>query len=285
VSESQSALLRRRGLHLSRDLGQNFLTDERTADRLAALAGVGPGDTVIEVGVGLGSLTRALVRRGAHVVGIELDAGIVRALGEESLLPEDVELIHADALRLDWTALLARLPRPTRLVANLPYSAATPLLRRLLDWRDRLDDWSVMVQRELALRITAGRGSRDYGSLAVLHQLTVDVERVADLAPAQFFPRPKVHSSFVRVWPRPTPLVGPGELEHVERVVRAAFATRRKTIFNCLRAGGLGAAVTPDVVQAALVACGIDPQARAETVSPERLLALARAIAPAAPAA
>lgn len=282
MSERHSALLRRRGLHLSRELGQNFLTDDRAADRLAGLAGVTEGDSVVEVGVGLGTLTRALARRGARVVGIEVDAGLVRALEEEeALLPDSVELVHADALRLDWDALLDRLAPPVRVVANLPYSAATPLLRRLLDARDRLADWSVMVQRELAARIVARRGSKDYGSLAVLHHLTVDVDRVAELAPEQFFPRPKVHSSFVRVWPRKTPLLEPGELPRVEAVVRAAFAMRRKTILNCLRGSRLPAAADVDALQGALAACGIDPQSRAETLDPERLLALARALPPA----
>lgn len=276
--EPQRALLRRRGLRLSRELGQNFLTDAHTADRLAAAAGVREGDTVIEVGVGLGALTRALVARGANVVGIEIDSGIVRALEEEGLLPEGVELIHADALRIDWDALLDRLPSPARVVANLPYSAATPMLRRLLDLRDRLTDWSVMVQRELAMRIVSGPGSADYSSLAVLHRLTVDVDRVLDLAPASFFPEPKVESSFVRVWPRPTPLIEPDELIHVERVVRTAFSQRRKTILNCLRSGGLGEGVDRTQIEAALAACAIDPKIRAEAVEPERLLALARAL-------
>jgi len=278
VSESQRALLRRRGLHLSRDLGQNFLVDAGTAERLAAAAGVGEGDSVIEVGVGLGALTRALVGRGARVVGIEIDSGIVRALEEESLLPEGAELIHADALKLDWDALLARLAPPVRVVANLPYSAATPLLRRLIDLRDRLADWSVMVQRELALRMVARVGSPDYGSLAVLHALTVDVDRALELAPARFFPEPNVHSTFVRVWPRKTPLLEQDELVWVERVVRTAFSQRRKTILNCLRSGGLGDGYPRERVEAALAACGIEPRTRAEAVAPERLLELARAL-------
>jgi 16S rRNA (adenine1518-N6/adenine1519-N6)-dimethyltransferase len=249
------------------------------ADRLALAAGVGEGDHVIEVGVGLGTLTRALVRRGAHVVGIEIDSGLVRVLNDEALLPQGVELIHADALEIDWLALLDRLPAPTRLVANLPYSAATPLMRRMLDHRDRLSDWSVMLQRELALRITSHCGSPDYGSLAVLHHLTVDVDKRVDLAPGQFFPEPKVHSSFVRVWPRPTPLLAAGELAWVERVVRAAFAQRRKTLFNCLKAGGFGDGRDHGPIERALAACAIDPRTRAEAVEPERLLALARALA------
>lgn len=272
------ALLQRRGLHLSRDLGQNFLVDEGLAARLAQKAGVGSEGSVIEVGTGLGVLTRALAARGARVVTVEIDAGLVAALREEALLPEGVELIHDDALRLDWAALVARLEPPVRLVANLPYSAATPLLRRLLDYRDRLADWSVMVQRELALRMTARPGQADYGSFAVLHHLTVDVAEQARIAPGAFFPRPKVESSFVRVWPRRTPLLEAGELPAVERVVRAAFAKRRKTIRNSLRAAGLALAGEGDALAAALEEAGIDPAARAETLSPERLLALARAV-------
>jgi len=192
------------------------------------------------VGVGLGRLTHALARRGARVVGIEVDAGIVRALDEEALLPAGTRLIHADALRVDWPALLDELPRPVRVVANLPYSAATPLLRLMIDLRDRLADWSVMVQRELALRMTADTGQKDYGSLAVLHRLTVDVERVLEIDPAQFFPRPQVRSSFVRVWPRATPLLAAGELAQLHEELAAGLrpAARRPALrilndFDC----------------------------------------------------
>ena len=230
-------ILSRRGLHLRRELGQNFLTDDKLADRLAGLAGVEPGDLVIEVGTGLGVLTRALARRARRVVSIEIDSGLVEALREEDLLPGNVELVHGDALRLDLGAWLEDAPSSARVVANLPYSAATPLLRRMLDLRDRLADWSVMLQREVARRIVAPTGSRDYGSLAVLHHLTVDAQVQMELSPGNFFPAPEVSSSFLRVWPRHEPLLEPGELAWVERVVRAAFGQRRKTLVNCLRAG------------------------------------------------
>ena len=272
------AILARRGLRLSRERGQNFLTDESLADRLAGLAGVGAEDRVIEIGTGLGVLTRALARRARHVVSIEIDSGLVAALREESLLPGDVELLHADALALDLAELIGDGDAPVRVVANLPYSAATPLLRRLLDLRDRLVDWSVMLQREVAARIVAAPGGRDYGSFAVLHHLTVDAEVLQELAPGSFFPAPEVTSSFVRMWPRRTPLLEPGELSHVERVVRAAFAQRRKTLMNCLRAGSGLAGGDRGVLEAALAQAGIDPQDRAERVEPERLLALARAL-------
>ena len=272
------AILARRGLRLSRERGQNFLTDESLADRLAGLAGVGADDRVIEIGTGLGVLTRALARRARQVVSIEIDSGLVAALREESLLPADVELLHADALGLDLAELIGDGDAPVRVVANLPYSAATPLLRRLLDSRDRLADWSVMLQREVAVRIVAAPGSRDYGSFAVLHHLTVDAEVLQELPPGSFFPAPEVTSSFVRMWPRPTPLLEPGELAHVERVVRAAFAQRRKTLVNCLRAGSGLAGGDRGALEAALAQAGIDPQDRAERVEPARLLALARAL-------
>lgn len=269
-------ILARRGLHLRRELGQNFLDDPRLADRLAVLSGVGAGQGVIEVGTGLGVLTRALAERAAKVVSIEIDSGLVAALNEEALLPDNVELIHADALQIDLSRIAARLPPPVRLVANLPYSAATPLLRRLLDLRGELADWSVMLQREVAERISASLGSRDYGSLSVLHQLTVDVQVQQQLGPGSFFPAPEVDSSFVRIWPRRGSPLEPGELAWVERVVRAAFAKRRKTIFNSLRAEGAIAGGERARIESALVEAGIDPRARAETIEAERLLALAR---------
>ncbi len=276
-------VLERHGLRLSRELGQNFLVEDRQAERLAQLAGVGEGDGVIEVGTGLGVLTRALAARAARVVTIEIDAGVVRALESEQLLPGPIELRHADALDVDFAALAAELPAPVRLVANLPYSVATPLLRRMLDLRGVLADWSVMIQREVADRIAASPGSKAYGSLSVLHALCVDVEVCAVLPPGAFFPPPKVESAFLRVWPRTTPLVEVDALARVERVTRAAFSQRRKTIANALRGSGFaldpGLGDAREQIEHALRAADIDPGVRAETVEPARFVALADAFA------
>jgi 16S rRNA (adenine1518-N6/adenine1519-N6)-dimethyltransferase len=274
-------ILDRRGLHLSRDLGQNFLVDEQQAHRLAALAGVRPGDTVIEVGTGLGSLTRALVACGARVVTVEVDAGVVRALREEELLPDGVELIHADALELDIGELADAADGPVRLVANLPYSAATPLLRTLLDLRDKLVDWSVMLQRELAQRLVASPGTKDYSSFTVLHQLTVDVYRAMELSARCFFPAPKVDSTFLQMTPRrnlASANIGAEELAAVERVVRVAFAQRRKTMMNGLLAGDVargGRAQLEELYRA----LDLDAKVRAEMLSPGTFLAIARELA------
>jgi 16S rRNA (adenine1518-N6/adenine1519-N6)-dimethyltransferase len=276
VNTSQvRALLARHRLLARRDLGQNFLVDDAMAARLVALAGVEPGDTVIEIGPGLGTLTAALAARAREVVALEIDAGLVRVLRDEGLLAANVRLLHADALEADLRALAEG---PTRLIANLPYSVASPLLRRLLDLRDRLLDWSVMLQREVAERVLAAPASRAYGSLAVLHGLTVEVARCAELAPGLFHPRPAVRSSFLRFTPRPVSLLAPGELAAVERVVRAGFSKRRKTLLNALRGSPAAAALAPEALAAQLRRLAIDPQARAESLAPERWLALARAL-------
>lgn len=276
--------LARHGLSARKDLGQSFLVDEGVADRLAALAGVAGDDAVIEIGTGLGILTRALARRARRVISLEVDAGLVRALRAEATLPESVELLHGDALRVDLGRLAEEAGPPVRLVANLPYSISGPLLRRLLDLRGQLLDWSVMVQRELADRLLAAPGSRAYGSLTVLHRLTVRLERTMDLSPRCFFPAPEVRSAFVRMTPLEKPLVRADELADTERVVRAAFSKRRKTLANALREaapglpevrGGPGGD-TRERFLAAIAAAGIDPRARAESLAPETLLELAR---------
>lgn len=266
--------LSRHGLRLQRDRGQNFLVEEAMAERLASLAGVEAGNFVIEVGTGLGVLTRALAKRAAHVQTIEIDSGLVKALRADDLLPANVELVHADALEVDFESLIAsRTEASVRVVANLPYSAASPLLRKLLDLRHVVADWSVMLQRELADRLVAEPGTKEYGSLTVLHALCTDVSKQLDLKPGCFFPAPKVESSFVRIWPRANTPLADGELLQVEKMVRAVFNQRRKTILNGLRGSG-----DREALLAALESVGIDPGVRAEKLEPERLLALARAL-------
>jgi 16S rRNA (adenine1518-N6/adenine1519-N6)-dimethyltransferase len=270
------AFLARHGLLARRDLGQNFLVDESIAARLVDLSGVEPGDRVIEIGTGLGVLTRALAKRAQHVVTIEIDAGIVRALRADDALPDNVELVHADALEVDLAGCVGARVGTVRLVANLPYNVSAPLLRRCLDLRNQLTDWSVMLQSEVAARLLAQPGSRDYGSFSVLHGLTVAFSKAMKLSPNCFFPVPKVDSTFVRITPLDTPAVDEREFQQVEQVVRAAFAKRRKTLVNSLRAGAFGTQHSVDELRAALSRCAIEPRARAESLEPEQLLALAR---------
>ena len=270
------AFLQRHGLAARRNLGQNFLVDAALAERLVSLAGVEAGDTVFEIGTGMGVLTRALADRATRVVSLEVDAGLVRALGEESLLPDNVELVHADVMRFSLEEAVRGTSGPVRAVTNLPYSITGPGRRRLLGLRESLVDWSVMLQREVAERLLASPGSRTYGSLTVLHRLTVEVTRGMELSPRCFHPVPKVRSVFVRAVPLRDPPLRPGELEGLERVVRAAFGQRRKTLANALRR--LDPFPGPERIDSALAAAGIDRRARAESLAPGTLLALARAL-------
>ena len=272
-------LLERHGLAARRDLGQNFLVDPELARKLVRHAGVEPEDAVLEIGTGLGILTRALAERARRVETLEVDAGVVRLLREEKLLPENVALVHADVRRVDLAERVAALGAPVRVVANLPYSVGSLVLRDLLDLRDRLAGWAVMLQKEVGDRLVAEPGSGDYGSLTVLHALTVRVERKQDLAPRCFHPPPKVTSTFLRITPREDSPLLPGELERVERVVRAAFAKRRKTLANALR-GGLRPAPEPGAVAALLEEMGLDPRIRAERLTPDQHLELARRLSP-----
>jgi len=289
------AFLQRNGLAPHRDRGQNFLHDDALAEKLVRVAGVGEGDSVVEVGTGLGILTRALAARAEQVVSVEIDAGLVRALRAEQVLPERVRLIHADALQIDWEPLLRELPAPVRIVANLPYSAATPLLRKFLDLAPHLRGWAVMVQKELAVRLRAAPGSRGFGSFSVLHRLVADVQESLEVHPRCFYPVPRVTSTFLRLAPlsaKPLapgelaavePLapgelaavepLAPGELAGVERVVRAAFAHRRKTLANSLGREGV---LAPARVQQALREEGLDARSRAENLTPGAWLKLTR---------
>ncbi|UCE87088.1 MAG: 16S rRNA (adenine(1518)-N(6)/adenine(1519)-N(6))-dimethyltransferase, partial [Deltaproteobacteria bacterium] len=191
--------------------------------------------------------------------------------------PDNVEALHADVRRVDLGDWIHGAASPVRVVANLPYSIASPLLRTLLGLRDALAGWSVMVQREVAERLLAEPGSGDYSGLGVLHRLTVRVERALDLHPACFFPRPRVHSSFLRIARRDAPLLRDDELDWVETVVRAAFGHRRKTLANALRHAGL--APEPAALARVFETLGLDPRVRGETLAPETLLELARVLA------
>ena len=272
------AFLQAHGLAARRDLGQNFLHDERVAEKLVRIAAVESGDRVIEIGTGLGTLTRALAARAGRVITVEVDAGIVRALRREALLPANVELIHGDALDLDLDRLTGEAPGPVRVVGNLPYAVASPLLRRLLDWRERLVSWSVMVQKEVAARLLATTGAREYGSLTVLHQLVATVKIGLDLHPRCFYPVPRVTSTFLHLTPRSEVSLAAGELRMVEGVVRAAFAHRRKTIVNSLRTAAAGSPLPHERIAETLAGHGIDRRARAQSLSPEQWLAIARAL-------
>jgi 16S rRNA (adenine1518-N6/adenine1519-N6)-dimethyltransferase len=247
-----------------KELGQHFLVDDNILGVIGRLAELQPGDVVLEVGPGLGVLTRYLAGRVAHVHAVELD----RSLEPRLRGIERTTLHWQDALALDPASLE---PAPTKLVANLPYNVATPLVVESLDRAPTVASWCVMVQREVADRFFATPGTKAYGAVSVLVQLVTERTGFHPVSREVFRPRPNVDSALV-AFRRREPAVPRG----VKRIVESAFAHRRKTLANSLALSG----VAPrERAAAALRSIGLDANVRAEALEPARFVALTMALA------
>jgi 16S rRNA (adenine1518-N6/adenine1519-N6)-dimethyltransferase len=249
--------------------GQHFLLDLNITRKIARLAGVGPGDRVIEVGPGPGGLTRALLETGARVIAIEKDERFRPLLEELSAVCPALSLEFGDALRVDEATLAAG--APAHLVSNLPYNVGTALLVKWLTGPWTPTSLTLMFQKEVADRITAAAGETAYGRLSVLVQAACQAQRVMEAPARAFTPPPKVDSAVVRLLPRPD-RPDPTTLRALEQVTAAAFGQRRKMLRSSLKTLGGEAFVT---------AAGLDPQARAETVDLAGFLRLAALLRPA----
>lgn len=255
----------------SKALGQNFVVDPNTIRRIVRLAEMQDSDHVIEVGAGLGTLTLALSEAAERVVAIELDRKLVPALRQVLQGAANVDIVVGDAMQLDFAPLVSA---GARLVSNLPYNIATPLLANLLQQRPEIEDFVVMVQREVGQRLVAKPGSKAYGGISVLVAYHAEASLLGKVPASVFWPVPNVESLLVRL--RRREAVVDVEASELMRVVRAAFGQRRKTIRNTL-AAGLGLDVGD--VEAALAGAGIDPGARAETLGLEEFAGVVRALA------
>jgi 16S rRNA (adenine1518-N6/adenine1519-N6)-dimethyltransferase len=263
-----SELLAAHGLHPSRALGQNFVVDPNTVRRIARLAEVGPGDRVIEIGAGLGSLTLALAETGADVTAVEVDRGLVPVL-REVVEPVGVRVVEADALKVDWRTLLG--DDDWTLVANLPYNVATPLVADLLDGVPQITRMLVMVQREVGERLAARVGDEGYGAVSVKVAYWARAEIVGRVPATVFLPKPKVESALVRIVRRSSPAVADVDPEWLFSVVRAGFGHRRKML-----RGALAGVATVEQLDAA----GVAPTARAEELDVDAWGRLAREASP-----
>ena len=251
-----------------KELGQHFLVDENILGVIGRLAELAPADVVLEVGPGLGVLTAYLADRVAGVHAVELDRSLEPrlrdALGERA----NVELVFGDALQLDLASLD---PPATKLVANLPYNVATPLVVESLDRLPAIEHWTVMVQREVADRFFAAPRTKAYGAVSVLLQLTTERTGFHAVSASVFRPRPNVQSAIVAFRRRGAR----GDFGAVKRVVSAAFAHRRKLLVNSLELAGVA---SRDAAAAALTVIGRDASVRAEALAPEEFAALALAL-------
>ncbi|MCB2181092.1 MAG: 16S rRNA (adenine(1518)-N(6)/adenine(1519)-N(6))-dimethyltransferase RsmA [Desulfobulbaceae bacterium] len=263
-------------------LGQNFLIHEQTAERIVSLAGVTEEDTVVELGVGLGTLTGPLSRNVEKVIGIELDSGIIDWQQTDGNLAENVTLIHQDLLKADFHHLAKECGGRLKIVANLPYSISNPLLFKLLDNREVMG-WAVlMLQKEVGQRLVASPGTKEYGILSVLLAGSARVTHLLDVGPGQFHPRPKVDSVVVKISFDPVPeraqALPPHDHSFLRKIVKSAFQQRRKTLLNALSASAL-LGFNKESVRTALLKANVEPTTRAEKLGIEEFVAISLALA------
>lgn len=261
-----------------KSLGQNFLTDPRVAAQIIDSVSLSTNDVIIEIGPGKGALTAMLSRRGRQVVAVEIDARLADEL-RRSLKAENLTIITGDALNLDWAELIesskAKIEATlrgeeergrVRVVANLPYYISTPIIEKLLSCADQLFDMTLMLQDEVADRIAAQPGGREYGYLSVMVQYYCVATKLFEVPPSAFTPEPKVDSAVIRLRVREQPAVKVADERRFFSLVRACFAQRRKTILNNLKVAAASQTFTSDV-QLALEAASVASQRRAETLS------------------
>jgi 16S rRNA (adenine1518-N6/adenine1519-N6)-dimethyltransferase len=271
-------LLSAHELRPRKQLGQNFLAQPATARMIVERARIGPGDRVLEIGPGLGALTLPLAEAAGSVLAIEKDAGLVPVLRRALAAAghEQVEVREADILGCDLAAIARKAGGPLTVVGNLPYNISSQVVVQLIEARRDVARAVLMFQRELAARLVAAPGGRDYGRITAMLSYCASVQRLAVVGASAFYPAPKVDSEVVAVRFEPDRPYPPHDERHLFRVIAAAFGQRRKTLRNALASGGLGLAT--DAAEEALRRADIDPRRRAETLTPEEFVRLERAV-------
>ena len=264
-----------KGFKAKKSLGQNFLRDEQVIESIADAAGCGPADTVVEIGPGLGVLTDALSERAGKVIAVELDDRLIPVLSARFALKDSVEIVHGDILKYDWKEARAEEGGVLRIAGNLPYYITTPILLGILEKDVPAKSICVMVQKEVADRIVASPGGKDYGVLSVSLRYYGKVRKVLDVPAECFSPRPKVDSAVVVLEPFEKRALGKEEEKAFFRLVKQAFSQRRKTLSNSL--SGINGLQKEDV-EKVLTENGIDPKRRAETLSVEEYINLSKEI-------
>ena len=269
------AALREAEFRPRKRLGQNFLVHERVLDAIVDLLALKPDDLVLEIGPGLGALTRRLVDRAAGVWAIEVDPFLIQRLQQSDLIANrKFHLISGDILKVPLAEILPK--EKIKLIGNLPYSISTPVFFRLLELRDHFSAMVLMVQKEVADRIASAPGTKNYGTLSVWCQVHGHVTKRLQVSPEAFFPQPKVRSTVLRLELYPRPRIPPEEMPVLRGLLRAAFGQRRKTLGNVI---GKWLKSGREEVEEFLRAQHIDPQRRGETLSIESFIDLTHALA------
>jgi 16S rRNA (adenine1518-N6/adenine1519-N6)-dimethyltransferase len=279
-----AAILKRHGLRPNKSLGQSFLIDRNVLERIVAAAELAADDTVLEVGAGMGTLTREIAKAARRVLAVELDRGLLAVLAETVGTLQNVTVVPGDVLKLDLVALLRQEGVSTaKVIANLPYYITTPALAAFIQLARAAKPMLValivvLVQKEVAARLAAAPGTDEYGALSVMAQYHAQVELVATVSRNVFLPAPKVDSSIVRLRVRDHPPVDVADERLFFDVVKAAFGQRRKTLANAL-AGASGLRLGRAEAGALLSRVEIDPSRRGETLSIAEFAVVANALA------
>lgn len=264
-------ICKRFDIKMSKKLGQNFLIKRGIVDEIVHAAELTPGEPVLEVGPGIGTLTQGLAQSGADVTAIELDRRLLEVLDTTLASYDNVRIVHGDVLKLDVATIMNH--KPFKVVANLPYYITTPIIMSLLESKLPIERLVVMVQKEVALRMVAKPGTKDYGALSVAVQYYTEPDIVLDVPPKSFLPAPAVTSSVIRCVLRDIPPVDVIDEKLFFRVVKAGFAQRRKTFSNTMKTTGL----SRDRIEELLAKANIDGQRRGETFTLQEFADVANA--------
>ena len=264
-------ICKRFDIKMSKKLGQNFLIKRGIVDEIVKAADLQEGEPVLEIGPGIGTLTQGLAQSGANVTAIELDTRLLEVLDTTLAQYSNVTIVHGDVLKLDVPSIMNN--EPFKVVANLPYYITTPIIMSLLESRLPIERLVVMVQKEVALRMVAKPGTKDYGALSVAVQYYTKPDIVLDIPPKSFLPAPAVTSSVIRCVLRDKPPVDVIDEKLFFRVVKAGFAQRRKTFANTMKTTGL----SKDRIEELLAKANIDGQRRGETFTLQEFADVANA--------
>ncbi len=270
------ALIQKYGFHFQKRFGQNFLIDTHVLHKIIEGADIGKEDCVVEIGPGIGTMTEALARAAGKVIAVEIDKNLIPILQETLAGFDNVEIINEDILKLDLQTL-ARVQgegRTLKVVANLPYYITTPIIMSLFESDVPLHSLTVMVQKEVALRMQTGPGSKDYGALSLAVQYYAKPKLLANVPPNCFIPRPKVGSAVIRLDKHSRCPVSVQDRALLFKLIRAAFMQRRKTLQNALQ-NSSELSFTKEQICTALAKLGLDPSIRGEVLNLEQFAALA----------
>lgn len=272
-------IVKKYGFKFTKSLGQNFLVDEVILEDIIKGAEVCCNDVVIEIGPGVGTLTRELLKKAGKVYAVELDSKLIPILKEELKEYENLTLIHEDALKFDFNKIIEENKtsaeyKSIKIVANLPYYVTTPIITKLISSGYDFESLTIMIQKEVGERVTARPGGKDYGAFSLLAQYYCDTRVVRKVPPKSFIPEPKVDSLVIRLDILPSPKVKVTDEKFFFRVVREAFNMRRKTLWNALKPIG----IEPSIMETAFKESGVAPERRGETLSIQEFSTLSNQI-------